>query len=205
MNLPAKSKIALGVIGSLVAGALGSGLWSWMFEPGLSRLGKGILNLVTFGTSSLKDNVYSTAAQGLHEVPSLHVHLFLITIIVALPVSFSFLALFLLRQKSSTAARRRVISTGRLRQLILFYVFFVCVSGSWLFVTFLLNNQANLTVTHFQQSLHICRPYMSPDEYIRFESDFAQMRKRDDYLRLSGSLAAIARKNNQTLPKFEPW
>jgi hypothetical protein len=204
MNLPAKTKIVLGVIGSLVIGALGSGLWSWMFEPVLSRVGKGILNLVTLGISSLKDNVYSTAAQGLHEVPSLHVHLFVITIMVTLPLTISVFGLLLLRQKSATAARRS-LSRGRLRQLILLYVFFICVFGSSLFVTFLLNNQANLTVTHFQQSLRICRPYMTPNEYIRFESDFAQMRKRDDYLRLSDSLGAVARKNNETLPKFEPW
>jgi hypothetical protein len=116
-----------------------------MFEPVLSRVGKGILNLVTLGISSLKDNVYSTAAQGLHEVPSLHVHLFVITIMVTLPLTISVFGLL-------------------------------------------------LTVTHFQQSLRICRPYMTPNEYIRFESDFAQMRKRDDYLRLSDSLGAVARK-----------
>src|SRR5437764_7100847 len=113
MNRHSDSKIALGVIGSLVVGALGSGLWSWMFEPVLSRLGKGILNLVTLGISSLKDNVYSTAAEGLHEVPSLHVHLFVIAITVALPLSLSFIGLLLLRQKSPTAARR-LVSRGRL-------------------------------------------------------------------------------------------
>lgn len=70
------AKLALGLIGTLVLGAMGSGLWEIVFRPGLTRFGDFLISLSTSANSA----VYTTAALDPTPVPGLVVLLLLVQI-----------------------------------------------------------------------------------------------------------------------------
>src|SRR5262245_16986182 len=55
------------LVGWLVLGALGSGLWQRLGDPIYVSLRDGGLNLATLGLTTLKDSLYTSVALGLHE------------------------------------------------------------------------------------------------------------------------------------------
>ena len=57
-------KVTLGIVGTIVLGALDSGLWELAFKPAGQWLGNGILTAATLGSSVLKDQIYIEAAKG---------------------------------------------------------------------------------------------------------------------------------------------
>jgi hypothetical protein len=66
-----KRKAILGVIGALIIGGLGNGVWEYVFEPALTWSLTGILNIATLGIQTFKDELYSEIAKGFHEESSL--------------------------------------------------------------------------------------------------------------------------------------
>ena len=61
-----KKKI-LWLVGTLLVGALGSGLWEAGIKPGMLWFGTLMLDLGTLGLSSLRDGMYTDAAKGTYE------------------------------------------------------------------------------------------------------------------------------------------
>jgi hypothetical protein len=63
----------LAIPGALLVGALGSGLWEIGIKPAGTWIGRATLDVVTLGSSQLKDAVYLEAAKGNHEKASLEI------------------------------------------------------------------------------------------------------------------------------------
>lgn len=66
-----KKKAILGVIGALIIGGLGNGVWEYVLEPAFTWSLTGILNIATLGIQSFKDELYREVAKGFHEESSL--------------------------------------------------------------------------------------------------------------------------------------
>lgn len=64
-------KTILGVIGALIVGGLGNGVWEYVLEPAFTWSLDGILNIATLGVQAFKDDVYREIAKGFHEESSL--------------------------------------------------------------------------------------------------------------------------------------
>jgi hypothetical protein len=100
MQLSRWKKLILWSIGSLILGALGSGLWDLALKPGGQWITREILTAATLGSMSLKDGVYRQAAKGLHEEAALdllvYVSLSTVTALAALDV-----AIFLKMRKNA--------------------------------------------------------------------------------------------------------
>jgi len=201
-------KIALGILGTIVLGALGSGLWSVVFEPAFSMISRATLNVVTLGVASVRDGIYEDAASGLHEVSSLHVHLFLVVFITLIPLMPVFISRFASAIERRLETEDKTGSAATLRRLRRFATassLAACLAGSALLVRFLLVNQTNLTVAHFNRTFAICRPYLDPESKERLLSEFARMHSRADYLALMAKLQTIAAAEKLALPEFTPW
>jgi len=59
-----------GVGGTVLLGAVGSGLWQRLGDPFYVLLRDGLLNFATLGLQNLKDRLYTNVGIGLHERPS---------------------------------------------------------------------------------------------------------------------------------------
>lgn len=66
-----KKKAILGLIGALIVGGLGNGVWEYVFEPAFTWSLSGILNVATLGIQTFKDDLYGEIAKGFHEKSSL--------------------------------------------------------------------------------------------------------------------------------------
>lgn len=66
-----KNKAILGVIGALIIGGLGNGVWEYVLEPVFTWSLAGILNVATLGVQTFKDELYREIAKGFHEESSL--------------------------------------------------------------------------------------------------------------------------------------
>ena len=220
---------ALAVLGALVLGGLGSGIWDLVFRPGGMWLGHTVLSAVTFGSTSVRDAVYREAARGLHEGSSLMVYSFLVGLIGAAPLYF-FVAAFIDKRRFEDQqllrARRRSGQSvqelegeisrlktemgsldRRLGKLTMFrYIAVAALLVPSLTVSFqgLKLVEANDAFTYFSQSLIICRPYMTDQDAHILNSRFAQIRGRSDYVVIIDELQKIAGSNHVKLPEYNP-
>lgn len=64
-------KIVTSLIGALVVGGLGNGVWEYILEPAFAWSLHGLLNIATLGVQSYKDDLYREIAKGFHEESSL--------------------------------------------------------------------------------------------------------------------------------------
>jgi len=71
VSMVGNKRAVLAVIGAIILGAIGSGLWEMIAKPGLSSLGRLFLTLVTFGSESARNNAYADAALDPTAIPSL--------------------------------------------------------------------------------------------------------------------------------------
>lgn len=71
-------KILGAIAGTIVLGALGSGLWDIAFKPVLGSTRDIVLNLLSFGIASIKNSTYAQIAKDFHEEASMNVLFFII-------------------------------------------------------------------------------------------------------------------------------
>jgi 4-hydroxybenzoate polyprenyltransferase len=67
MNIKSLSKKLLWLLGMILIGALGSGLWEGFLKQSLMWVGTFILDIATLGLNSLRDGMYLDAAKGTYE------------------------------------------------------------------------------------------------------------------------------------------
>jgi hypothetical protein len=222
MNLSKWKKAALGIVGAVLLGALGSGLWDVGIKPGSRWLGNAILNVATLGSVAVKDATYREAAKGPHDAPALALLSLslgmLMGLITVLPI------ITLLLQKRMTIPRRPSQHDGSddfraARELALederktsltFRVLYMMellllLTVSSVFIVFLKTAQASRAYTFFFQSMAICRPYIEEHQAQILASRFAGIQGRAEYIELITELRHIAATNQRQLPDFEPW
>jgi hypothetical protein len=213
-------RIALGAVGTILLGALGSGLWELAFKPAGRLVGNGILTAATLGSSALKDRVYVQAAKGYHEASANSVF----EILALGPLFFSALVFLAGRHGFREPPKReRIEAEGDLdaeikrleRELkvlgkqgrILAYslAFLLLFNSGMLIVENLTITKADDAYAFFAQSMTICRPYISDHDAQVIESHFASIRGRGDYINTTDELRRVAASNHLILPDYRPW
>jgi len=200
-------KYISGLIGVIILGALGSGLWS-IIAPGAGTIGRWLLTVITLGINTVRDSTYEEAAIGHHELASLHVLFFVAAFFLAFPMTMliTTVTIVYLRTRTSSSSIQVALSNPRFRHRILFANCAIAVlAGTSIFVQFLLVNQQNLIASFFQQRLTILRPYISEKDIASFESQFASMDSKLDYQIIMDDLAAIATKSQIDVPEVSTW
>lgn len=90
-DTPAWQKWTGGIVGTIVLGAIGSGLWERVGDPLFNLLRDGALNLATFGVRQLKDALYADIGKGLYERPSTQLLALFVMTVTYLSFVFSLL------------------------------------------------------------------------------------------------------------------
>jgi hypothetical protein len=216
-------RIVLGVLGTIVLGAIGSGLWELAGKPATLRLGQLLLTGATLGSTAIKDSIYVEAAKGPHEATSLLI-LWLIVLVLTSVSSFSLGFLRSGRDVSKYSAElsakldgtddeaklviltnERAASSKKLYRLKVFIVSVFIFSAFILLLSYLRLLQSNNTYTYFAQSFSICRPYLDDQQALMLESRFSAVEGRAEYLNVIDDLQRIAKAHNRKLPDFKPW
>jgi hypothetical protein len=203
-----RRKFWLSVAGTIVLGALGSGLWSLLEVP-LWKVGNWLLSITTLGIASIRDDIYAKAALGLHELPSLYLLLFVCALMLALPVALPLTATLrsslhkIVGKGDPDTTREETL--GRIRKLLLTTTLVGTLLGSYFVVKFMMVNQENLIASYFRQYVTIIRPYISESEYIRFKSAFSRMQSKREYDHLMSEMRAVAKEKGIELPETHTW
>jgi hypothetical protein len=216
LSLQSLGRIALAGMGAVLVGAIGSGVWDVVAKPGLSRIAVGILTVITFGSETVRDLPYASAALNPFPLPTL---LLLGVMVLAIPALIvyvlfeTFVKPRLRRRRQEQAERIRAaadtpdngeIAVARWRTTRFYFaaivlaVYLSLIFG-FAYASFAVVNQAVLVRRVFEANFDIVAPHISVDERLRIRSEFAQMTNRADWNALNSKLGGIAKSAGVTL------
>lgn len=208
-----------GIALTLILSVIGSGLWDLLFKPGITVVGRTLLAIATFGSETIRDLAYASAALDPTPLPALSV--FLIASWFPL-FSASFLIgnmaggrsgdksvqdardtasgdndklISLLESKLDKLKRRRNWFVGI---SLLIVCLFSLTAGAVL-------SQSVAIWRVFHANVAICSPYISELEEKQFKARFASMVNRQEYLAISNDLNEIAKRNSIKLQQAQLW
>lgn len=203
MTLTAKGffKFALGVIATIILGAIGSGLWERFLGPFLDWLARVTVGAFAWGHTSYRDSIYENAAKGFHEAHSLAVYTLVLGL---LPMFYLFILLRHPTAQGTTAAPSKFRETVRSRKgfwlvFILAMIVFVAVNFSALRL-----RHINETITYSLATFEIVRPYVGEDQYARYRSRYFALRTAAEFEVLHREVQAVAKARGVQLPNYQP-
>ena len=195
-------KISLGVLGTILLGAIGSGLWERFLSGTVDSVVDLSIVIVSSIFNSYKDGIYETASLGFHESYSL---LLIMLFVMLMPLAY----LRLLRMHPIEVKRRRT-SENKVGDFIVSekgykFIFGLTITVMILCVFIISKiSYTNRVVTYSMRSIDIVKPYISNNEYDLLKSQFYQVRNTDDYTMFNDKVKRISNKHNLKLPENEP-
>lgn len=223
-------KWSFGVLGAILIGALGSGVWQSVLGPAIHASTRWMLDFVSLGLKSYKDGIYQQIAADDQAAVAVET--------LARVTAMSGLAIGLLTGTAvgvSSAMKRELrellddsgeppgpkpditMETSRLERVAelkhLTRVRLV-LYASLLGITFFFVNASvstaklsyiNSADAHFHYILRLASPYLDAHEQAELESDFAQIRSREDYVALQSRLEGECKAHGRMVTKFDPW
>jgi 4-amino-4-deoxy-L-arabinose transferase-like glycosyltransferase len=207
------------LLGVVILGIVGSTLYDLIVKPGLTGVGRLVLNVLTLGSQRLLDSVY--AAASLDPTPVTGLLLLQGALLAAsLPAVSMFSRRMVERDKERIEERTKDLKADDQQALLkgerdrlkkrlnklrsLFWLIFL----PWLVmavVAFALHNQSILVWRVFQANLQAIGPVATPQEIAKFRSEFALMNSKADYLAIMEQMTKVARERHAKLIETETW
>jgi len=196
-------RVILGTIGTILLGAIGSGVWQLAFAPGVDWMTR----VITGWSAYVSDAAYESAALDPRPLSSLILLLLVSQVplwigVGVLSVEFLAPALFnFLRRRSR--GDKRIIRRGSRSLAIVLIV--MCI-GLYIVarIGFSVANQAVWVWRVFHTNLARCSPYLTEQDQRLFEARFRSIRHEREYLQLQEDLAPIAAQHGVELEKVRP-
>lgn len=215
-----KAKYLWAIAGTIVLGAIGSGVWEMIAKPGLSSAGRFFLNIITFGSTTIKDWAYETASFDPYPLPALLVQacvVWLITALISFKATVYFAKLLLSRRKrdnDSESTPLVALSNGELVHPIdnrledlkrgtSVMVFVIPVIG--FIAGGAVINQAILVKRSFETNMAICAPALSLQEEKILRSRYASIRTKSQHAMLVSDLERLCQSKGVALRDFPTW
>ena len=189
-------KILLGITGTIILGAIGSGVWERLLSPFLSYLSSSLTTAISSISKTYSDSIYTSAAN-LYSPNATESIGFVILLI-----SFAWLFVMAIQSKKE----HRFI--GILHQaLVLNYRgwFGIAHCGAIIIVVLLMMSR-QATVEKIQsysyQQMEIVRPFVGEQRYAQLRSDFFRMHTKEDFDRFLSTLYAAGKETNIEIVPF---
>lgn len=192
------TKIVLGIIGTVVLGALGSGFWDLCLRDLFTWIGHGILSATTLGITSVRDSFYIEIAKGRTD----RVGIYLLTFAF---IFFGALMGFFMRGGKFAQKLHSQITPADFRFLRLTAGFCFVLLYSVLSFRMISISYTTSAIDHFEQAYAICLPFMSSLERDEVRSSFALIKTKGNYVSVLSKLEAIAHDHKAEIPKFSVW
>jgi succinate dehydrogenase hydrophobic anchor subunit len=197
-NFYRKNKIYIfGTVASIFfIGPITTTLGTYVFQHIWSGFVWAVLVLSTLGLSQLQNTIYSNIAMGFHEDASVNAFLFLLAFLASGYFALGFRAVITRTDKESR------FNPLRYKPIALSF----CVLA-FIFVTYFAVqiSYENAAVTYFEQLLTIDKPVLSEQQVSTLQSQFAQIKNRNDYIYLTTQLENIAVLNHFHAPARIPF
>jgi len=204
-----RRKWLLSVVGAILVGAVGSGVWDLFMRRAVFAVLELFYLVATFGVSSFRDRAYSDAALGYREYSSLALLACVPVIALAIggtPLLFGLIVRRLgIRPVEGESDEqkelrvRRLRRTGRIAHFTSVALAFAMLLQIGRFI------YTNAIISHFQNCLARCAPVLSVDEEEQYLAQFAMVQTRQDYVVLLSSLQRVATSHNIRLRDLDLW
>lgn len=182
-----KKQTILGILGTLVLGALGSGLWE-LIKPGISFLGSAALTVISLGFDSVVNDIYSRVGRA--NLPA--------TWVKATALLILALMLYAITGIQTLRAANLVRTSQASRRYVLNSLIFALIAA---FVIIGAARHAYVAKnrTYFDYLARASAPYMSIDQRLVIDSRLALVTNRADYESLVTELKQTLNQNNITV------
>lgn len=190
------------VIGALIIAVIGSALWENIFRGLFSFFGKGLLIVSTLGIQKYKDNIYTDIARGFYEGVSLQILYLFLGILLAIVISLVLATFRKLNDSEDEKHQSKIIdwlfsTKRRAKWFLLIYTFFLV---SVCLLSLSRATYTNKSIAYYNQLLKIATPYLTEDQEKGYDSKFAQIKNRYDFIQITKDLEMIVVNHNQKLP-----
>lgn len=206
------TRVLLGVLGTIVLGAIGSGLWELIFRPELGRISNLVTSISTFADRS----VYTGAALDPTPVPGL----ILLLVLVLLPALMGmwFLHRGFLRPLVRSNIEKKIAryeeeaqlssaEPGYVEKKINTNIRWLAGGGAvycllifvFIFYALLIENKAIVVWRVFNQNIEILAPFVDAKQISILRSHFRSMKDRRDFEAIYRSMNAVASSHGVTL------
>lgn len=219
------------LLSTIVVGSLGSGFWDIAVKPGIGWVGSALLNIITLGSESIRDNAYAAATMEPTSIPSLKLYLFLLGVLSA-PILSLLLPSINPRKVARHVVRHEgdsktdvgtdppedsdlsraetffaglLINRKRILRLRLISVAIVGILLGTMFYEFAVMNQSVLIWRAFNSDMRSCAPFLSEEEEEVIWCQFAQVKTKSDYGEILDRLQSIAAQNELSLYSERLW
>ncbi len=184
------------LVGTVVLGAIGSGLWDIAFKPALLWESDILLSIGTLGLKSVQDSIYVEIAKGNYERAALLWFVSAVSMLVGIFFG-AFTGLFLVKRGVAEVAAR-LLPTRALMLITALFAGFLMIGAVRL--TYIVR-----AANHLEQCQRIVAPYMTEIERLAMRSQVALISSRDDYIRTLTEVSSIAKRQAISLPDFDIW
>lgn len=206
-------KVSFGIIGAILIGAIGSGVWENLLSPFFEFLVKISIQTFTLGRKVFLDSIYEDIAKGFSDKYSIRFFYFFESTLFAILIITLFFAkrsikkiIFSYKEEHEKTEEESKYSEKNLKRKILLtniILFLLLITFSSIFIEERVNLYKNNAIVHIEQSLRIIMPYLSQKEINQLKSQFALIKSKEDYVELDKKLRDIARDHSTILPDFE--
>ncbi len=174
-NLTPSKKIVIHIIGAILLGSIGSGVWEKILAPLFDFILHFSIIFIGKFSSNFIDNLYRSAASGLYDRASL-----LILFSMAIIFYLGFLYISILKNiKQDKEKEKWLIRIPLLIMAVMLMYQYTKIEAVKIIATSTLN------------SIEIVRPYVDNKNYYKLRSEFFQMKSVADYERLYIKLEKI--------------
>lgn len=192
-------KNLLWLVGTLLIGSLGSGLWEAIVKPSMLWSATLMLDLGTLGLSSLRDDMYLDVAKGSYERAGLML-LAMATGIFTGSLTAPLIFIFLRRNQDEDGHPTSVAVRHLRKNWILISV--PVILGMIFFVSLYRVSYIIRASNYADQLLRITSPYVSEKDILLLQSELAQISNKSDYVLITNKLKHIASENKISVPRF---
>jgi hypothetical protein len=188
-------RVILGAVGTILLGAIGSGVWQLAFSPSVDWLTRFIAGV----SHRINDAAYESAALDPRPLASL-ILLLLVTQVPLWFAAYFLIGLFLDPILRFFLPRRTVQDDKRpgFRRIRALAIVGIILSLGLYVVARLGFSAANQAVSVwriFHMNLARCAPYLTADEEKRYEARFRSMHREKDYLEIERDFLALGSKH----------
>lgn len=188
-------RLAGTVLGAIVLGAIGSGLWDRMGDPILQMLSGAVINGIDLVVGSYKDTIYRQASYGFREYPSTFLFkifiFFLTALYLAVVVSHPAVSRGERAQNLGGRARKAIRSRGGFFLLVALAL----VALSSFYATSTQLSYTNRVILFAEVSIDRLAPFLTDQEEEELLASFRSVRSAADYYLFYDRIIALHEAN----------